>query len=141
MNQDKTVELLSLLNRCYHIYIINFNKYCSFLIVGPSSVHILNKNISVTTLIEGNPRRFLCQTASSNPRPIVVWKINGQVLPPDVEPLEEPGEFSGTTIQLSKTLGLDKSLRHYHKKILSCEARNPETNHTVIDSTELNIIC
>lgn len=59
----------------------------------------------------------------------------------DVQPLEERGEYSGVTVQLVKTIGIDKSLQDYHQKILSCEARNPETGQTVVDSTRLNIIC
>ncbi|CAF1569206.1 unnamed protein product, partial [Adineta ricciae] len=109
---------------------------------GPSSVHIRdNRNkINITTLTDGTPRQFQCRTASSNPRPIVNWKLNGQVLSPDIDPLEEPGEFAGKIVQITKTLGLDKSLREYHEKILSCEARNPETGHIVTDSTQLNVI-
>ncbi|UJR14891.1 hypothetical protein I4U23_001875 [Adineta vaga] len=108
---------------------------------GPSSVYIRNNNNNnVTTLIEGTPRQFQCRTSSSNPRPIVSWKLNGQALSPDIDPLEESGEFSGTTIQITKTLGLDKSLKEYHQKILSCEARNPETGHIVTDATQLNIL-
>ena len=97
--------------------------------------------MNLTTLVEGTPRRFLCRTSSSNPRPIVIWKLNGQIVFPDVDPLEGPGEFSGTTIQLVKTIGIDKSLRNYHENLLSCEATNPETGDTVIDSIKLNVIC
>jgi hypothetical protein len=97
--------------------------------------------MSVTTLVEGTTRQFVCRTSSSNPRAIVSWKVDGQIIPGDVEPLEERGEYAGSTIQLVKTIGLDKQLRDYHSKILSCEARNPETGHLVIDSTRLNIIC
>ncbi|CAF1409739.1 unnamed protein product [Adineta steineri] len=107
---------------------------------GPSFVYIRDNNMSATTLIEGTPRQFKCRTSSSNPRSIVTWKINGQILSPDIDPLEEPGEFSGTVVQITKTLGLDKSLKEYHKKILTCEARNPDTGHTVIDTTQLNVI-
>jgi hypothetical protein len=115
------------------------------LLVGPSSIQIRgntpNRNTSVTTLVEGTTRQFVCRTTSSNPRSIVSWKLDGQIIPGDVEPLEERAEYAGTTIQLVKTIGLDKQLRDYHMKILSCEARNPETGHLVIDSTRLNIIC
>ncbi len=114
-------------------------------LVGPSSIQIRGNtpdaNMSVTTLVEGTTRQFICRTSSSNPRPIVSWKLDGQIITGDVDPLEERGEYAGTTIQLVKTIGLDKQLRHYHTKILSCEARNPETGHLVIDSTRLNIIC
>jgi hypothetical protein len=97
--------------------------------------------MSTTTLVENIPRQFVCRTSSSNPPPIVVWKLDEQILPADVNPLEESGEYSGTIIQVTKTIGLDKSLRNYHEKILSCEAKNPDTGYTVIDSTRLNIIC
>lgn len=97
--------------------------------------------MSMTTLIEGIPRQFLCRTSSSNPRAIVTWKLDGQILPADINPIEEPGEYDGIKIQLTKTIGLDRLLRDYHKKNLSCYARNPETGHVVIDSTQLNIIC
>ena len=97
--------------------------------------------MSVTTLVEGTTRQFICRTTSASPRPVVVWKLNGQIITGDVDPLEERGEYAGTTIQLVKTIGLDKQLRDYHTKILSCEARNPETGHLVTDSTRLNIIC
>ena len=97
--------------------------------------------MSVTTLVEGTPRQFICRTSSSNPRPIVAWKLDGQIFLVMSNPLEERAEYAGTIIQLVKTIGLDKQLRDYHKKILSCEARNPETGHIVIDSTRLNIIC
>jgi hypothetical protein len=97
--------------------------------------------MNITTLIEGIPRQFLCRTSSSNPRAMVTWKLDEEILPADINPLEESGEYSGRIIQLTKTIGLDKSLRTYHKKILSCEAKNPETGHIVIDSTQLNIIC
>jgi hypothetical protein len=97
--------------------------------------------MSITTLIEDVPRQFVCRTSSSNPRAIVVWKLDDQILPSDVDPLAERGEYSGTIIQVTKTIGLDKSLRNYHGKMLSCEARNPDTGYTVIDSTRLNIIC
>jgi hypothetical protein len=97
--------------------------------------------MSVTTLVEGTTRQFICRTTSSNPRPIVVWKLNGQIITGDVDPLEERGEYAGTIIQLVKTIGLDKPLRDYNTKILSCEARNPETGQIVMDSTRLNIIC
>ncbi|CAF1528193.1 unnamed protein product [Rotaria sp. Silwood1] len=110
---------------------------------GPSFVHIVNNNnnnMSVITLIEGSPQRFLCRTSSSNPRSIIVWKIDEQILPADIDPLEELGEFNGKIIQSTKTIGLDKSLIHYHKKLLSCEATNPDTGHRVIDSIKLNII-
>jgi hypothetical protein len=96
--------------------------------------------MSVTTLVEGTTRQFICRTTSSNPRPIVAWKLDGQIIPGDVDPLEERAEYAGTTIQLVKTIGLDKQLRDYHMKILSCEARNPETGYLVTDSTRLNII-
>jgi hypothetical protein len=101
----------------------------------------IRDNMNITTLIEGIPRQFLCRTSSSNPRPIVKWKLDEQILSPDIDPLEESGEYDGKIIQLTKTIGLDKSLRTYHQKILSCEAKNPETGQIVIDSTELNIIC
>ncbi|CAF1488244.1 unnamed protein product [Rotaria sordida] len=107
---------------------------------GPSSVHILNNNMNITTLIEGIPQRFLCRTSSSNPRPIVIWKVDEQILPADIHPLVEPGEFYGTIMQSTKTIGIDKSLIYYHNKLLSCEATNPDTGHTVIDSIKLNII-
>ncbi|CAF1114272.1 unnamed protein product [Rotaria sordida] len=111
---------------------------------GPSSIQIRgNKpdiNMSVTTLIEGTTRQFVCRTSSSNPRPIVVWKLDGHVITGDIDPLEEQGEYAGKTIQLVKTIGVDKELKEYHTKILSCEARNPETGHIVVDSTRLNII-
>lgn len=115
-------------------------------VVGPSSVVIRRGNTSdgvtnVTTLIEGTTQQFTCRTSSSNPRPIVTWKLDGQIIPSDIDPLEERAEFAGTTIQLVKTIGLDKRLRDYHMKILSCEARNPETGHLVVHSTRLNIIC
>jgi hypothetical protein len=97
--------------------------------------------MSVTTLVEGTTRQFVCRTSSANPRPIVVWKLDGHIITGDVEPLEERAEYAGATIQLVKTIGLDKQLRDYHMKILSCEARNPETGYLVIDSTRLNIIC
>ena len=100
-----------------------------------------DNNMNVTTLIDGTPRQFQCRTSSSNPRSVVVWRLNGQILSADIDPLEEPGEYSGTILQLSKTLGLDKPLKEYHKKLLSCEARNPDTGHIVTDSTELNVIC
>ena len=115
--------------------------YDFYFIVGPSSVQIQNNNTSLTTLIDEVPRKFTCRTSSSNPRPIIIWKLDEQILPADTNPSEEPGEFFGTILQSPKTIGLDKSLRHYHGKMLSCEARNPDTNHTVIDSTRLNIIC
>jgi hypothetical protein len=96
--------------------------------------------MSVTTLVEGTTRQFVCRTTSSNPRPIVTWKLDGQIIMGDVDPSEERAEYAGTIIQLVKTIGLDKQLRDYHMKILSCEARNPETGHIVTDSTRLNII-
>ena len=114
-------------------------------VVGPSAIQIRgntpDSNTSVTTLVEGTTRQFVCRTTSSNPRPIVSWKLDGQIVPGDVDPLAEVAEYSGTTVQLVKTIGLDKSLRDYHMKILSCEARNPETGRLVVDSTRLNIIC
>jgi hypothetical protein len=97
--------------------------------------------MNVTTVVEGSPRQFICRTSSSNPRPIVVWKIDGQIISADFNPLEERGEFDGSIVQLVKTIGLDKQLKDYHTKILSCEAKNPETDHVVDDSTILNIIC
>ena len=114
-------------------------------LVGPSEVQIRGNtpgtNMSITTILEGTTRQFICRTTSSNPPALVTWKLDGQILTGDVEPLAEAAEFAGTTIQLVKTIGLDKSLRDYHRKILSCEARNPETGHVVIDSTRLNILC
>lgn len=115
-------------------------------VVGPSSVQIRRGNISsenrnVTTLVEGTTQQFICRTTSSNPRPVVTWKLDGHIIPGDIDSLEERGEYAGTIIQLVKTIGLDKQLRDYHMKILSCEARNPETGHLVVDSTRLNIIC
>ncbi|CAM4919915.1 unnamed protein product [Rotaria socialis] len=107
---------------------------------GPLSVHVLQNSMNVTTLVEGTPQRFLCRTSSSNPRPTVVWKIDEQILSSDIDPIEESGEFAGKIIQLAKTIGLDKSLRHYHNKLLSCEATNPDTGHTVTDSIQLNVI-
>ncbi|CAF1198899.1 unnamed protein product [Adineta steineri] len=111
---------------------------------GPSSVQIRgntpNTNTSVTTLTEGTTRQFTCRTTTSNPRPIVVWKLDGQILMGDVDPLEERGDYTGKIIQLVKTIGLDKPLREYHRKILSCEGRNPETGQVVVDATRLNII-
>ncbi|CAF4048068.1 unnamed protein product [Rotaria sp. Silwood2] len=107
---------------------------------GPTSVHILDNNINVTTLIEGTPQRFRCRTSSSNPRSIIVWKVDNQILPADIDPLEEQGEFYGKIIQSTKTIGLDKPLIYYHEKLLSCEATNPDTGHTVTDSIKLNII-
>ena len=92
-------------------------------------------------MVDGTTRQFICRTNSSNPPPIVVWKLDGQVVTGDVDPVEERGDYGGMTIQLVTTIGLDKPLRDYHTKILSCEARNPETGHLVIDSTRLNIIC
>ncbi len=117
------------------------NNFCLQITVGPSFVHIRDVNTNVTTLIEGTTRQFQCRTSSSNPRSHIVWKLNGQIFPADIDPLEEPGEYSGTIVQLSKTLGLGKPLKEYHTKILSCEASNPETGHIVTDSTQLNIIC
>ncbi|CAF4627914.1 unnamed protein product [Rotaria sp. Silwood2] len=107
---------------------------------GPTFVHILDNNINVTTLIEGTPQRFRCRTSSSNPRSIIVWKVDNQILPADIDPLEEQGEFYGKIIQSTKTIGLDKPLIYYHEKLLSCEATNPDTGHTVTDSIKLNII-
>lgn len=71
----------------------------------------------------------------------MTWKLNGQNITGDVDPLDERAEFAGINVQLVKTIGLDKSLKDYHQKILSCEARNPETGHVVTDATRLNIIC
>jgi hypothetical protein len=88
--------------------------------------------MNVTTVVEGSPRQFICRTSASHPRPIVSADFN---------PLEERGEFDGSIVQLVKTIGLDKQLKDYHTKILSCEAKNPETDHVVDDSTILNIIC
>jgi hypothetical protein len=110
-------------------------------LVGPSSVQIRDNKRNVTKLIEGIPRQFVCRTSVSNPRAMVVWKLDEKILSPDIDPLEESGEFGGRIIQLTKTIGLDKSLRSYHQKILSCEAKNPETGHIVVDSTQLNITC
>lgn len=111
---------------------------------GPSSIQIRgnspNTSMSVTTLAEGTTRQFICRTTSANPRPIISWKLDGQIIPSDITPSEERGEYAGTIIQLVKTIGLDKQLRDYHMKVLSCEARNPETGHIVVDSTRLNII-
>ncbi|CAF3700945.1 unnamed protein product [Rotaria socialis] len=111
---------------------------------GPSQVLILGNihdaNMSETTIVEGTTRHFECRTTSSNPRPVVVWKLDGHVIMGDIDPTEQQGENSGKIIQLVKTIGVDKELREYHNKILSCEARNPETGHLVIDSTRLNII-
>jgi hypothetical protein len=97
--------------------------------------------MSIVTLIEGIPRQFVCRTSSSNPRAIINWKLDEQIFPADTNPFEEPGENAGKIVQLTKTIGLDKPLRTYHKKILSCEAKNPETGHIVIDSRQLHIIC
>lgn len=58
-----------------------------------------------------------------------------------MDPVEEQGDHAGTISQLVKTIGLDKELKEYHSKLLSCEAKNPETGHIVTDSTRLNIIC
>lgn len=116
-----------------------------FVVVGPSTVQIQGnipgRNLSVTTLVEGTTRQFVCRTSSSYPRAVVTWKLDGQTITGDVDPLEERAEYAGTTIQLVKTIGLDRPLREFHHKILSCEARNPETGQLVIDSTRLNIIC
>ena len=115
------------------------------LLVGPASIQIRgnapNQNMSVTTVVEGTTRQFVCRTTSSYPRAIVTWKLDGHLITGDVDPLEERAEYAGTTMQLVKTIGLDKSLRDYHRKILSCEARNPETGQVVTDTTRLNIIC
>lgn len=97
--------------------------------------------MSITTVTEGSTRQFICRTSSSYPRAIVTWKLDGHLITGDVDPLEERAEYAGTTMQLVKTIGLDKRLQDYHRKILSCEARNPETGHLVTDSTRLNIIC
>lgn len=114
-------------------------------VVGPSSIEIRGNtpdvNMSVTTLVEGTTRQFVCRTGSSNPRPIVTWKLDGHIIIGDIDPTEERGEYAGTIVQLVKTIGVDKELKEYHNKILSCEARNPETGQIVIDSTRLNIIC
>lgn len=110
-------------------------------LVGPSSVHIEDNNMSITTFMEGIPRKFLCRTSSSNPRAIITWKLNDEIIPADIRPIEIPGEYYGIKIQSTKTIGLDKSLRDYHRKILSCQAKNPQTGHIAIDSTQLNIIC
>ena len=118
----------------------------SFLfLVGPSSIQIRDNtsdtNANVITLIEGTTRQFICRTSSSNPQPIVVWKLDGQIISGDIAPIEEEGEDAGTIIKLVKTIGLHKKLRDYHDRILSCEARNPVTRHTVVDSVRLNVIC
>jgi len=104
-------------------------------------VYIRDNHINETILIEGIPRRFICRTSSSNPRAIITWKLDEQILLPDIGPLEESGEYGGKIIQSTKTIGLDKLLRDYHRKTLSCEGKNPETGHIITDSTQLNIIC
>lgn len=112
------------------------------LIVGPASVDIANKDENgTTTLMDGIPRQFICRTSSSNPQAIVKWKLDGQILSPDIQPLEERGEYGGIRIQSTKTIGLDKPLKSYHGRTLSCEATNSDTGQILIDSTELNIIC
>jgi hypothetical protein len=118
---------------------------CRVFLVGPSSIQIRGNtpetNTSMTTIVEGTTRQFVCRTASSYPRSIVTWKLDGHGITGDVEPLEERADYAGTSIQLVKTIGLDKRLRDYHRKVLSCEARNPDTGHIISDSTRLNIIC
>ncbi len=94
-----------------------------------------------TTLTEGIPRQFICRTSSSNPRAMITWKLDEIILPSDIDPLEEPGEYGGKIIQSTKTIGLDRLLRDYHQKTLSCQAKNPDTGDIIIDSTRLNIIC
>ena len=136
---------LTLQVACKHTETLFYERVLCF-VVGPSSIVIRRGNTSdgvsnVTTLVEGTTQQFTCRTSSANPRPIVTWKLDGQIIPSDVDALEERAEFAGTTIQLVKTIGLDKQLRDYHMKILSCEARNPETGHLVVHSTRLNIIC
>lgn len=94
-----------------------------------------------TTLMDGVPRQFICRISSSNPRAMVTWKLDQQILSPDINPLEESGEYGGIRIQLTKTIGLDKPLKSYHGKTLFCEATNSETGQILSDSTQLNVIC
>jgi hypothetical protein len=94
-----------------------------------------------TTLIEGIPRTFFCRTSSSNPPAIITWKLDEIIISPDIDPMEELGEYGGKIIQSTKTIGLNKLLQYYHKKTLSCEAKNPDTGHVITDSTRLNVIC
>lgn len=111
-------------------------------LVGPASVVIGEKDGNGTTiLMNGIPRQFICRISSSNPRPIVTWKLDQQILPPDINPLEESGDYGGIRMQLTKTIGLNKPLKSYHGKILSCEATNSETGQILSDSTQLNVIC
>ena len=104
-------------------------------------MYIRDIHANETTLIEGIPRAFICRTSSSNPPAIITWKLDGVILPADINSVEELGEYGGKVIQSSKTIGLDKLLRDYHKKTLSCEAKNPDTDHVITDSTRLNVIC
>ena len=119
--------------------IVQSRELVSLMLVGPSFVYIEDKEMNATRLVEGTTRKFLCRTSSCNPPATVVWRLNGQLLSPDVPPMERAGEFGGTVVELVRTIGLDRSLRDYHGKILSCEARNLETGHVATDSTTLDI--
>lgn len=70
-----------------------------------------------------------------------MWKLDGQLLDADYPPLFEAGDHAGLVIQSMKSIGSEHTLKDYHDKILSCEARNPQTGHAMTDSTRLNIIC
>lgn len=113
----------------------------NFFLVGPSFVQIQDKDGNETSLVDGVPRRFLCRSSTSNPRAILMWKLDNETIFPDIDSIEDSGDYGGKISQSTKTLGVNKSLRTYHKKILSCQAKNSRTGETTIDSTLLNVIC
>lgn len=100
-----------------------------FISVGPSSVKIENKQSDVTTIVQGDPYIFYCQSSLSNPPAVITWRLNGELVRTD------------SASENAFPIGLTYTWRDSHSKILSCEAQNPFTNETVIDSTRLNIIC
>ncbi|CAF1101020.1 unnamed protein product, partial [Didymodactylos carnosus] len=108
---------------------------------GPSEVFMHdNTPNSTTTIVDGTTRQFVCNSTTSNPRPLLLWKLDNQILTPDVPPKDEVGLYGGTRVQIVKTMGIDTRLKEHHGKQLICEGKNPETGHTVQDRTFLNII-
>ena len=97
-------------------------------------------NSSITTIVQGTNYSFVCQTSSSNPTPVHVWKLNGKILPSE-QLVEMHGDNGGIILQSFITIDGREPWSTYHGKILSCEAQNPVTEHLVNDLTRLNVIC
>lgn len=82
-----------------------------------------------TTITQGDPFVFSCRNSPSNPPASITWRLNGEIVQVDEK---SPNEFP---------IGLKQTWKNSHLKILSCEAKNPLTNFSIVDSTRLNVIC